>query len=347
MIASIVLIIIFYQNKVPSLVRCGLQNISNSRTFQLLDPASVSRGQLKQKDILFSWETNHHAIFCCTYKTGHYCAHTRPITFAFAYSPSVLLFPSPSRCMANTYVPHPTSPSAPSINDDDSRYNSATESAAMVTSSSLTRGVIKMDDGEISELVDFFKKTIVTEADHQAYHDLGWLSGNLLSFIPEVDVPIVEGSTVLCFECQLAAGLGLPPNKFLSSVMSYLGCSSIHLNANAVSALSSFAMLCECWLGIPPDTSLFWYYYSPARYSKTIFGGIDLSLRRKCRDEYIKATFKSCWKGAQQKWILVDMHVEPPWVNKLLFPPAIKDQRKELPMTDRLAALVRRVTELC
>jgi hypothetical protein len=40
------------------------------------------------------------------------------------------------------------------------------------------------------------------------------------------------------------------------------------------------------------------------------------------------------------------MHVEPPWVNKLMFPPAIKDQRKELPMTDRLATLVRHVAEL-
>jgi hypothetical protein len=40
------------------------------------------------------------------------------------------------------------------------------------------------------------------------------------------------------------------------------------------------------------------------------------------------------------------MHVNPPWVNKLLFLPAIKDQRKEPPMTDRLAALVRRVAEL-
>jgi hypothetical protein len=40
------------------------------------------------------------------------------------------------------------------------------------------------------------------------------------------------------------------------------------------------------------------------------------------------------------------MHVEPLWVNNLLFPPAIKDQWKEPPMTDRLAALVRRVTEL-
>jgi hypothetical protein len=248
--------------------------------------------------------------------------------------------------MANTSVRCPTSPSAPSINDDDSGYNSAMESAAMATSSSLIRGVIKMDDGKIPKLVDFFKNTIVTEADRRAYHDLGWLSGNLISFIPEVDVPTVEGSTVLCFECQLAAGLGLPPSKFLSSAMSYLGCSLVHLNANAVSALSSFAMLCECWLGIPRDTSLFWYYYSPARYSKTIFGEIGLSLQRKCSDEYIKATFKGCWKGAQQKWILVDMHVEPLWVNKLLFPPAIKDQRKEPSMTDRLAALVRHVAEL-
>jgi hypothetical protein len=215
--------------------------------------------------------------------------HFRPCLFAF-----LLLFSSPSRSMANTSVPHPTSPSAPSINDNDSGYNSATESAAMLTSSSPTRGVIKMDDGEILELADFFKKTIITEADRKAYHDLGWLSGNLISFIPEVDVPTVEGSTVLCFECQLAAGLGLPPSKFLSSVMSYLRYSLVHLNANAVSAVSSFAMLCECWLGIPPDTSLFWYYYSPARYSKTIFGGIGLSLWRKCRDEYIKVTFKSC-----------------------------------------------------
>jgi hypothetical protein len=40
------------------------------------------------------------------------------------------------------------------------------------------------------------------------------------------------------------------------------------------------------------------------------------------------------------------MHVNPPWVNKLLFPPAIKDQRKEPLMTVRLAALVRRIAEL-
>jgi hypothetical protein len=47
MIVPIVPIIIFYRTKVPSLIRRGLQNILNSQTFRLLDPASVSRGQLK------------------------------------------------------------------------------------------------------------------------------------------------------------------------------------------------------------------------------------------------------------------------------------------------------------
>jgi hypothetical protein len=101
MIAPIVLITIFYRNKVPSLGRCGLQNISNSQTVRLLDPASVSRGQLKQKDILFSWETNHHAIFCCTYKTGHYCAPQIP---SLSPLPIRLLF----YCFFLLFAPWPT-----------------------------------------------------------------------------------------------------------------------------------------------------------------------------------------------------------------------------------------------
>jgi hypothetical protein len=128
--------------------------------------------------------------------------------------------------------------------------------------------------------------------------------------------------------------------------MNYLGCSLVHLNTNAISTLRNSVMLCECWLRIPLETSLFWYYYSPTRYTKTIFDGIGFSLRRNRRDEYIKTTFKGCWKGAQQKWILVDMHDQPPWVNKLLFPLAIKNKRSEPPMFDRLAALTKRVVEL-
>jgi hypothetical protein len=247
--------------------------------------------------------------------------------------------------MADTTVYVHVAPVASSASADNPGHDSEVESAAMAASSP-TRGATRMAAGEIPELTDFFKKTAVTEDDRRAYHDCGWLTGNLVSFIPEVDVPTVEGSTIICFESQLAAGIGLSPSKFLSSIMNYLGCSLVHLHSNDVSALSIFVMLCECWLGIPPNTSLFWYYYSPARYTKIIFGGIGFSLRCNRRDEYIKASFKGCWKGAQQKWILVDMHDQSPWVNKLLFPPAIKSKRSKPLMTDRLAVLTKRVAEL-
>jgi hypothetical protein len=40
------------------------------------------------------------------------------------------------------------------------------------------------------------------------------------------------------------------------------------------------------------------------------------------------------------------MHHQPPLVNKLLFPPAIKNKRSETLMTNRLATLTKRVAEL-
>jgi hypothetical protein len=178
--------------------------------------------------------------------------------------------------------------------DNCTRSDSEAESTAMTTSSSPTRGASMMTKGEIPELTNFFKKTSVLEEELQAYHSRGWLTGNVLSSIPEVDVPTVHGSSVLCFESHLLAGLGLPPSKFMAAIMNYLGCSLVHFNANAIAALSSFVMLCECWLGIPPDSSLFWYYYSPSRYVKFVYSGIGLSLRRHRWDEYIPTLFKGC-----------------------------------------------------
>jgi hypothetical protein len=147
--------------------------------------------------------------------------------------------------MADTTIHAPTAPVAPSVSADDSGHDSGAESTAMAASSP-THGATRMAAGEIPELTDFFKKTTVTEDDRRAYHDHGWLTDNSVSSIHEVDIPTVESSTILYFESQLAAGMGLPTSKFLSSIMNYLGCSLVHLNTNTVSALSSFVMLCEC-----------------------------------------------------------------------------------------------------
>jgi hypothetical protein len=160
--------------------------------------------------------------------------------------------------------------------DEDTGNDSGAESVAATTYSP-THGAALMAKGEIHKLSDFFKKTSVTDDERQAYHERGWLIGNVISSVPEVDVPTVEGSTAICFESHLIVGLELLPRKFLVTIMGYLNCESFHFNPNAISMLSTFVMLCECWLGIASDTSLFWYYYSPARYSKVVYGGIGLS----------------------------------------------------------------------
>jgi hypothetical protein len=64
------------------------------------------------------------------------------------------------------------------------------------------------------------------------------------------------------------------------------------------------------------------------------------------RKEYIDASFKGSWKGFQQRWFLVDMHVEAQWVNKLLFPPNINNKWSEPKMTTRLTTLIKQVAEL-
>jgi hypothetical protein len=142
---------------------------------------------------------------------------------------------------------------------------------------------------------------------------------------------------VVCFESHLIAGLSLPPSKFLVAIMNFLGCELVHFNPNAITALSCFSMLCECWLEIPTDTSLFWYFYSPVRYNKVVYSGIGLSLHRHCSQEYIDTTFRSSWRGSLPRWFLVDM---------LVLPPLIDDKRGEPKVTPRLTALVKRVAKL-
>jgi hypothetical protein len=186
---------------------------------------------------------------------------------------------------------------------------------------------------------------MITEANRNAYLATGWLLGEAVSSISDLEFPTVDTTTIVCFESHLIARLGLPPSKFLVSILNFLKCELIHLNLNTIIALSCFTMLCECWLGISPDTSLFWYFYYLARYDKHIFSRIGLSMLRHRRNEYLNATFKGYWKGASQKWFLVDMHTDPQQTNKHLLPSHIDDKRTEPELTSHLTTLVKRVTE--
>jgi hypothetical protein len=107
---------------------------------------------------------------------------------------------------------------------DEGRNVSGVKSDAPVTSS-MTLAIIKMAVNKVPEMSDYWKKSTITEADRQAYHDFGWLTGNLMSTIPKVDFPTTHGSTMVCFESHLIARLGLPPSKFLVDIMNFLAVS--------------------------------------------------------------------------------------------------------------------------
>jgi hypothetical protein len=176
---------------------------------------------------------------------------------------------------------------------DENKSASGVESDVPTVSSSSNAAAAKMVNKTTPSMSDYWKKSMITEADCLAYHATGGLGGGMEFHVPKVDIPTVDDSTVVSFESHLVAGLGLPPSKFLVAIMNFLGCELVHLNTNAVTALSCFTMLCECWLGIVPDTNLFWYFYSLTRYDKVVYSRIGLSLRRSRRKNYIDATFKS------------------------------------------------------
>jgi hypothetical protein len=127
---------------------------------------------------------------------------------------------------------------------DESKSDSGTESDCLAVSTSSNAAAAKIVDKTIPDMSDFWKKSTITEVDRQAYHSSSWLTGGLESSISEVDVPTVDGSTMVYFESHMVARLGLPPSKFLVAIINFLGCELVHFLLNAIIALSCFTMLC-------------------------------------------------------------------------------------------------------
>jgi hypothetical protein len=121
---------------------------------------------------------------------------------------------------------------------DEVKTASRSESDVPSTSSSSNAAIEKMANKDTSVLSDYWKKSKVTKADRSAYHTAGWSGSALESFVPKVDVPTADNSTIVCFECHLIAGFGLPPSKFLISITNFLRCKLVHLNPNAIAMLT-------------------------------------------------------------------------------------------------------------
>jgi hypothetical protein len=73
--------------------------------------------------------------------------------------------------MAGEADQNPLAVTKPIVSDNKSY--SGTESDAPTTSSSTTMATIKMVYNKIPDIADYWKKSNISEANRQAYHDLG------------------------------------------------------------------------------------------------------------------------------------------------------------------------------
>jgi hypothetical protein len=154
--------------------------------------------------------------------------------------------------------------------------------AARCSSPSSISSVTKVDqvmaERKIPNLYEYWKLLMVGEDDLSNFHAVGWLPDDLVCSPTTLEFPMIDHANIVCFESYLMCGLGLSPSKFLVAILNYLGCELTHLHPNAIAALSFFNMLCECCLDIPPNISLFWYFYSLTRYEQKLFYDLGLNL---------------------------------------------------------------------
>jgi hypothetical protein len=127
-----------------------------------------------------------------------------------------------------------------------SHSGAAAESEAASSTSSSTMADQAIANKEVPLLYQYWKAPTVTDKDISTYHATGWLPGILLCSPTTLDFLMIDRTNIVCFESHMMCGLGLPPSKFLISILNYIGCELVHLNPNAISVLSCFCMLCEC-----------------------------------------------------------------------------------------------------
>jgi hypothetical protein len=108
---------------------------------------------------------------------------------------------------------------------------------------------------------EYWMRSKLVDEDLRWYIGEGLLPGALPYHIPDNDYPLVDGDRLVSFESNVRCGMGFPPSDFLGSVCQHFRVELVHLNSNAIAALSVFVILCECWLGVPPDLDLFRYFY--------------------------------------------------------------------------------------
>jgi hypothetical protein len=97
------------------------------------------------------------------------------------------------------------------------------------------------------------------------------------------DIPTPNTNEIVVFASFFQHGFGLLVYDFLCSLLDHYQIELVHLNPNSILQIAVFVHLCEAYLGIPPNFSLFKNYfflkYQSRVANQKVIGGVGLQPR--------------------------------------------------------------------
>jgi hypothetical protein len=129
-------------------------------------------------------------------------------------------------------------------------------------------------------------------------------------------LPEPRPGEVVIFASFLTAGLVPPFSEFFIVALNFYGIHLAHLVPNSVVILSTFAHLCEMFLGIQPNLMLFRHLYT-LRSNSTRHTVGSCSFRLRDTAAYIPMSLRDKWEAWTKQWMYIQADVS---VNNLTWP---------------------------
>nr|TKW07288.1 hypothetical protein SEVIR_7G301209v2 [Setaria viridis] len=130
-------------------------------------------------------------------------------------------------------------------------------------------------------------------------------------------VPTPPSGYVVSFAHFHERGFASPPSRFFRGLLHYYGLELQHLNPNGIQHIAAFVALCEGFLGIAPNFSLWKYFFTVSLYQKTEkrgsqqrsppvpIGCAGIHLRHTRSKEYMAMKTSASHKGWHNQWFYV------------------------------------------
>ncbi|KAI4983572.1 hypothetical protein ZWY2020_025438 [Hordeum vulgare] len=199
-------------------------------------------------------------------------------------------------------------------------------------------------------LRDAWDASIINKAKLAALRSSGAICEHLVLRVPLPSEPWpapVEGEAVV-FVDHLRCGLGLPFSPFFRSVLEFYKVESANLPPNSILMLSTFAHLCEAFVGVMPDLDTFRHFFllrTSDGKRVEVAGCSSFRMRPNRQAKYLPASFKSSFKPWRKLWLYARKGADDPGFRGRRAV-SRRDWSAEPEPSKKLKALLNRILEL-